>query len=127
MSAKLTMLGWRCCLVLLFGTSCVSFLPRDESPKGNAEVHQPETRQAEDSFRNKVLKIAEIADQGGTCRHEIQFINETDGWISCDHQLWRSTSGGQSWKRVDPTDQIEGSSAYCFINTQVGWRHSASE
>lgn len=73
-------------------------------------------------------RIGGVPGRSSDCTFRIQFINETEAWLSCNRALWKSTDRGQEWVAVDITAPIEGLFiTYLFIDGRVGWRNSASE
>ena len=51
---------------------------------------------------------------------QLQFVNESCGWLSVEKELWQTRDGGKNWQLVydDPSDAIR---QFEFIDAHVGW------
>lgn len=105
------------CLIVFGMTACTSSATAWR-PKDKRIVMQRDEAKAPPS----VTRIGGAPFQEDLSFANLQFINEREGWLAGDTQLWRTRNGGEDWKlifvsktAIDRIYEIE------LINSQLGW------
>ena len=77
---------------------------------------------------SKFTRIGKVPTAGGAW-HELQFINETEGWLAKGKHLWQTQDGGQTWQLVHqlPSGSHDEFYQLQFINSNHGWANILNE
>lgn len=112
----------------LGATSVWIYLNRPRFHRGNSANltwSTPELKRPTSEVLSKLADLPEPMREG--CGASVQFVNESDGWLSVCGGLWRTADGGKTWTsiefpRADGRPVYDPSlSKFQLISARTGW------
>lgn len=64
-------------------------------PQATAPTLLSVSPEAQKTVTSEVRKVGDVP--GGESWYKLQFVNERDGWLADNRNIWRTTDGGRSW------------------------------